>query len=159
MKQSRADILRDRYAKIQKSVQNNHTETLYIFENHKNLDFSLPRKSVCGKKMIGPRGRFTGDDYFLNFVKTGDLRMIEILPPKTESVTEQINESSEVSMEKLILDQPEKFTTQGKTEHVVTNPPHQQKLSEIAGEGAKLQPTNDVLLNEHPMDGIDIVNG
>ena len=159
MKQSRADILRDRYAKIQKSAQNIQTDTLYIFENHKKADFSLPKKSACGKKMIGPRGRFTGDEYFLNFVKTGDLRMIEVLPAKKENTPEQLNESSEGNMEKLILDQPEKFTSHGKTEHVVATQPHQQKLTEISGENEKSQPSKDILLNEHPMDCIDIVNG
>lgn len=158
-KNSRADILRERYAKIQKSSQNIQTGTLYIFENHKNNDFSLPVKSYCGKKMIGPRGRFTGDSYFLSFVKTGDLRMIQVLEHKVEEPPAVINEASEGNMEKLILDQPEKFTTKGQTEHVVVDNPQAKKLTEITGDKASQQTQPDILLTENPLEGIDIING
>lgn len=156
-KNSRADILRERYAKIQKSSQNIQTGTLYIFENHRNNDFSLPVKSHCGKKMIGPRGRFTGDSYFLSFVKTGDIRMIQVLEHKAEDTPSVLKEASEGNMEKLILDQPEKFTVKGHTEHVVAETPGQKKLTEISGQNAgQTQP--DVLLTENPLEGIDIIN-
>lgn len=160
MKQNRADILRERYAKIQQNSQNIQTGTLYIFENHKSNDFDLPKKSLCGKKLIGPKGTFKGDEYFITFVKTGDLRIKEVLAapvalPKQDPVpVKPLNETTEVKMEKLILDQPDKFTVKGQTEQVVVNQPKMQNLSEITGESTVQE---DVLLNENPMAGIQII--
>jgi hypothetical protein len=148
--------LRERLGKLLTDNQNIEGGTLYIFENHKNNDFSLPKKSYCGRKMIGPKGRFTGDAYFLTFVKSGDLRMLEVIKPP--EAPKPLNESTEVNMEKLILDQPEKFTNKGQTEQVVVNNPQAQKLTEVSGETTAKQPTGDVLLVEHPMAGIDIIS-
>lgn len=155
MRQNRADILRERYGKIQQQNEIKENGPLYIFENHKKHDFSLPKKSLCGRQLIGPNGKFKGDAYFLMFVKTGDLRIVEVLQPTPPP--QQLNEASEVNMEKLILDQPEKFTTSGQTEHIVVNAPQAKKMNEITKEGEN-QPAGDVLLNENPMAGIDIIN-
>lgn len=155
MGQNRADILRERYAKIQKQNEINTSGPLYIYENHKKHDFSLPKKSICGQQIIGPGRRFKGDEYFMMFVKTGDLRIHEVLNPTPPA--QSLNEASEVKMEKLILDQPEKFTTSGQTEHVVVNNPKIQKINEITKEGDQPKP-GDVLLNENPMAGIDIIS-
>ena len=154
MRQNRADILRERYGKIQKQTEISSEGPLYIYENHKKCDFSLPKKSLCGKKIIGPGGRFKGDTYFLMFVKSGDLRVHEVLEPQPPA--KPLNESTEVNMEKLILDQPEKFTTHGKTEQVVVPNPQAQKLNEISKDG-EVKTAEDVLLVEHPMDGIHII--
>ena len=58
-------------------AQQGHTQveggTLYLFENHRNHDLSLPRKSFDGKTLIPPRGRFRGDSYFL--------MMLQIITP------------------------------------------------------------------------------
>jgi len=79
MRQNRADILRERYGKLQKQNEINVSGPLYIYENHKKHDFSLPKKSICGQQLIGPGRRFKGDSYFMMFVKTGDLRIHEVL--------------------------------------------------------------------------------
>lgn len=156
MRQNRADILRERYAKIQKQTEIATDGPLYIFQNHKKHDFSLPKKSLCGKQLIGPNGKFKGDAYFLMFVKNGELRIHEVL--ESQPPAKPLTESTEVNMEKLILDQPEKFTTQGKTEQVVVDDPQVHKLNEISKDG-ETKPAGDVLLVEHPMDGIDIIKG
>lgn len=164
----------------QKAADNEKT---YIFQNHKNHDYSLPKKSLCGKKMIGPKQVFHGDEYFIAFVKTGDIRIVQVLPPKNvdtpepvvetpiavqnnvvqqkEEPVETLVESNTVvcessqgdKMEKLILDQPDKVTFEGKQEHLVRETPkvikdHKVPVSE-----------EDLLLTENPMAGIDIING
>lgn len=154
MRKNRADVLRERLGRLRTDNLNIEGATLYIFENHKNNDFSLPKKSYCGRKMIGPKGRFTGDGYFLTFVKTGDLRMIEVIKPPESP--KPLNESTEVNMEKLILDQPEKFTNKGQTEHILVSNPH--NLTENSGENSSKQPVGDVLLVESPTSGIDIIS-
>ena len=125
-------------------------DLIYTFENHRNHDLSLPRKSFDNKGLIPPRGKFKGDAYFLMLIKTGDVRLVSSEP--------YINESKkENDMQKLILDQPDRVTSQGKTESVVVDAPPQQVLTETP---TKVNaPAPDVLLVENPLDGIDIIKG
>jgi hypothetical protein len=125
-------------------------DTLYLFENHRNHDFKLPKKSFDGKSMIPPRGRFKGDAYFLMFLKTGDFRLVSSEPYITESQKEK-------DMQKLILDQPDKVTVQGRTESVVVETPAEKVLNEAPAKVTAKAP--DVLLVENPLDGIDIIKG
>jgi hypothetical protein len=67
-------------------------------------------------------------------------------------LNENIQEN--VKMEKLILDQPEKYTTQGHSEHVVNEAPKQ--VNEQFPQQGK---NKDVLITESPLDGIDIITG
>jgi len=125
-------------------------DTIYTFENHRNHDFSLPRKSFDNKSLIPPRGKFKGDAYFLMFLKTGDIRLVSSEP--------YINEANkENDMKKLILDQPDRVTTQGTTESVLVDTPAQQVLTEAPTKVKAVAP--DVLLVENPLDGIDIIKG
>ena len=146
-------------------VQGDH---IYLFENHRNHDLSLPRRSFDGKTLIPPRGRFKGDEYFLMLQKSGQVRLVSSEPyiksvPAPAVVTEQkaaekvevIKENTqETTMEKLILDQPDRVTVQGHTEHVVKNQP--KNLNDNNNTEAK---NGEVLLTENPLDGIDIING
>ncbi len=152
----------------QKDSGNNVT---YIFQNHKNHDYSLPKKSLCGKKMIGPRQTFHGDEYFVAFVKTGDIRIVQVLQPtnvntpetvssetvetKVESNTVITESSQGANMEKLILDQPDKVTFDGKQEHLVRETP---KVIKDHKNPAQLSNETEVLLTENPMSGIDIIS-
>ena len=135
---------------------------LYIFENKNKYDFCLPRTSVCGKRIIGPKMRFKGDEYYMSLVKSGELKLIEILHPKVETpVVDNVevlkeNASQGEKMEKLILDQPDKVTHQGKIERVVQPQPKVIKDHKI---NSVEQQAEEILLNENPMSGIDIING
>lgn len=150
MKKDRAEALQEKLAAIHQKPADFDNEITYIFENHKPVDFSLPKKSICGKKMIPPKGRFRGDEYFITFVKSGDLRLVDTIHPKPKT----LNENAGASMEKLILDQPERFTNQGKTENVVVTNNPKQVLNDNNNPNPKQQ---DVLLVESPMEGIDII--
>ena len=149
MKKHRIERMQERLAIAHQRPSDFNDQITYIFENHRNADFSLPKKSIDGKKMIPPTGRFHGDEYFITFVKTGDLRLADTIHPKPKPITESTGEN----MEKLILDQPEKFTHEGKTEHVVAP---QKKV--VLNDNNQINKINeDVLLVESPMDGIDII--
>ena len=166
-------------------AQQGHTQveggTLYLFENHRNHDLSLPRKSFDGKTLIPPRGRFRGDSYFLMMLQTGFCRLISSEPyikegPKPPEIVSQqevqetvavkvetkveaptnLNENivKESTVEKLILDQPERVTRQGQTEQFVRP---ENSLKEINMENNVKG--KEFLLTENPLDGVDIING
>lgn len=174
--------------KLQQNImraQQGHTQVegdnIYLFENHRNHDLSLPRKSLDGKTLIPPRGRFKGDQYFLQMLQTGYFRLISSepyikTPPAAAVVTEQkvtetvavkvetnanvtLNENvvKESTVEKLILDQPEKFTKAGQTEQVHVR--SENNLREINSDNNSHAQNKDVLLTENPLDGIDIIKG
>jgi hypothetical protein len=160
----------NRTERIQNSLfkaQNGHLttegDTLYTFENHRAHDFKLPRKSYDGKDFIRPKGRFIGDAYFLMLVRSGDLRVIDSTPVNQPApvVKETLNEFVGENVEKLILDQPEKFTAKGHSEAtVVTQSNACCKGTQTCTSKNESDATADgVLLTENPLDGIDIVNG
>ena len=128
-----------------------HGEGMYLYRNNTNADLTLPRPTRSGIRSVGPGKEFQGDNYYMQLVKQGMLRLVkELQSPNQQNVTE-----SEVKMqEKLILDQPDTVTEQGKVEHVVSKPA--KKLNETQGEEGK-QP--EVLLNEGPVEGGFVIVG
>ena len=60
-----------------------------------------------------------------------------------------------ILVKKLILDQPDTVTAKGTIEHVVDNAVPVQKINDSTNN--KQQP--DVLLNEGPIDGLEIIAG
>jgi hypothetical protein len=149
-------------------VQGTH---LYTFENHRNHDLSLPRRSYDGKTLIPPRGQFKGDEYFLMLQKSGQIRLVSSEPfvkpqpvvaaqvqqpvvEKVEVIKENLQENT---MEKLILDQPDRVTVQGHSEQVACNQPKQ--INDASEVNAKAKQSGEVLLTENPLDGVDIITG
>jgi hypothetical protein len=122
-----------------------HGEGLYLFQNNTNADLALPRPTKSGLRSVGPRQQFQGDNYYMQLVKGGFLRLIK----EIQSPAQQKAANEAPVQEKLILDQPDTVTHQGKVEHVVAKPAPAQKLNENKG-GQQTQP--DVLLNEGPVD-------
>ena len=57
--------------------------------------------------------------------------------------------------ETLILDQPDQVTTAGKVEHVVKKPSKKKKLNETMP--PEDPQNNEVLLNDAPIDGVEIL--
>jgi hypothetical protein len=170
MQKNKAEIIQNRLKAIHNQSKPDLTKNTYIFQNHKKHDFALPHKSFDGKKYIAPGQTFHGDEYFMMFVKTGDLRIskvIEGVPEPVEIAENNLNESVNtvvteskegVPMEKLILDQPDKVTSEGTVEHVVRQPQRVLKDHNLSDQKTPEQIAQDVLLNESPMSGIDIIN-
>lgn len=126
-------------------------EGLYLFENHTKADLSLPRPTKSGIRSVGPGKQFQGDDYYMQLVRNGHLRLIKVLqtPEQERALTE-----ATMQQEKLILDQPDQITEHGKVEHVVEKNTPVRKLDEAGNQKAP-----DVLLNEDPVDGGFVIVG
>ena len=124
-----------------------HGSGLYVFKNAlKNATLTLPKeaKDLKGNKIteIPIGGEFVGDDYFMMLVRQHECRLVSVLEePKKENMNE----------EKLILDQPETVTQAGIVEQVVKKT-EKKKLNEQPEE------VGDVLLNDDPTSGIEILN-
>lgn len=123
----------------------------FLYENNTGGTLMLPKATASGVKQIEAvdpnrpgSGRFQGDDYFMSLVRNNMLRLIKTLRTGEE---EKMNE------EKLILDQPDTITEAGQVEHVAAPKP-KQPLHESEGEGEG--PV--VLLNENPMDDVEILD-
>ncbi len=126
-----------------------HGEGLYLYENHSEADMTLPRPTKSGLRSVGPKSQFQGDNYYMQMVRNGHLRLIkELQSPEQERAARE-----EAMEDKLILDQPETITEHGEIEHVINANTPVQKLHEDDN-----QPQTDVLLNEGPVeDGFFIV--
>lgn len=68
-------------------------EGVFIYENNTDADLSLPKPSIEGFKVIGPRKRFKGDSYFMSLVKTPVclLRLIEQVEQVKPQITQELN--------------------------------------------------------------------
>jgi hypothetical protein len=124
----------------------------YLYENNTDSDLNLPKPTRDGIRNIGPRKRFEGDSYYMKLVgqPMNLLRLIEKI-----SQTEDVNKEKEMTEKKLILDQPDIVGNQGKVEHVVVDQTPTQPLNDNTDPNAK----PDVLLNESPVDGVEIILG
>lgn len=115
-------------------------EGLYLYENNSDATLTLPKPTDSGTRIVDARKQFQGDNYYMQMVMTGHLKLIrELQAPKKE---EQI-----MNEEKLILDQPDMVTDKGKMEHIVETP------TEPINEQGDEDNQEDVLLNEDPVDG------
>jgi hypothetical protein len=130
-------------------------EGLFVFRNANKADLMLPKPAKNGVKMIGPGKEFQGDSFFMEMVKTNQLRLV-----KTLITPEQ--ERGIMTEEKLILDQPETITTQGTVEHVVSATPvkplNEQEKSCCGSCGCGGGGNKEVLINEDPLEGVDILD-
>lgn len=122
---------------------------LYLYENSsKHAELTLPRATHSGVRKVQPGKQFQGDDYYMQLVRTGELRFIACLDDgKPKEEVKPMNENT------LILDQPATVTTKGTVENVVRKPAAKKK-------GLKEQqtPVNEqqepVLLIEAPVGSI-----
>ena len=116
---------------------------------------------MSGNKYINPGAEFEGDSYFMSLVPK-EAVLVRVVDVPEKVVREQVEEEfkqdvekmkEEVVSEKLILDQPDQVTNEGKVEHVVSNEP--KPLNE---EGAQEnEVSKEVLLTEDPLDGVKII--
>jgi hypothetical protein len=128
---------------------------LYIYENNTDGDLTLPKPTATGQRRVGPRQRFQGDSYYMQWVKPplNLLRFVDtvVAQPTVPATLTEVN----MADRKLILDQPDIITEKGKIEHIVSDGP-QQPLNDVNNPNPK-QP--DVLINENPLDGVEIILG
>ena len=130
--------------KLQRLKDNLSGSGLYIYENNTDGFLSLPKPANNGLRVVPPRGRFHGDNYFMQLVKP-PLNLLRFI--------EEIKEEKIMPEQKLILDQPDTVTAKGTIEHVVDNNVPVQKINDAVDNKSK----PDVLLNEGPIDGVEII--
>lgn len=140
---------------------------VHVYQNVTSGDMYLPKPAMGGRKVIPKGSMFQGDSYFDSMIGKG-LRKISTLatapvatalpevPPKLESLVEHSEVKGEImSEEKLILDQPERFTDNGQTEQVVIERKKKKKLNE--GTPSNKETEKPKLINEDPMSGVEII--
>lgn len=123
-----------------------HGEGLYVYENRSaHADLQLPKPTLGGKRFLAPSEQFQGDNYFMAMVARNELKLIRtIQEPKKEGI---------MSESKLILDQPDQVTRDGKVEHVVDRTEDTRCIESSGREAAP-----EVLLTEDPMAGVEILD-
>ena len=127
-------------------------EGLYLYRNNTQADITLPRPTNSGLRVLEKSAEFQGDNYYMQMVRSGLLRLVkELQSPESQR---KALEESKMNEQKLILDQPDMITEQGKVEHVVSNQKPVQKLNE---QNKEKQP--DILLNEDPVDSGFVIVG
>lgn len=130
-----------------------HGEGLYIFRNKTNGTLELSKPTASGMKHVGPQQEWQGDDYYMGLVRKNEAVMVKCLltPEQTKAAREE--KEKPMNEQKLILDQPDRVTQEGTVEQV-TNP--QVPLNEVTPVEQK-KPEGGVLINEDPMEGVDII--
>ena len=123
-----------------------HGEGLYVYRNRTKGDLTLPKPTTSGRKVVGPGQEWQGDNYYMSLVPQEAILVRTIVSPQQER-------EQKMKEEKLLLDQPEKVTVEGTVEQVVKNPV--KKLNETP----VVDPSQEVLLTEDPMDGVQILRG
>lgn len=136
----------------------------FVYRNQTKGDLMLPKAAEGGNKgPIPPGETWVGDSYFMYMVKTtNEASLVEDLNAITEPALHNIEAEKELTdillkeennMVKLILDQPDRITTEGRVE-LVTAPSKIMPLNEEPTDPTKQK---DVLLTEDPMEGIQII--
>ena len=121
----------------------------YLFVNNTRGDLTLEKNPIKGPNPV-PAGRtFVGDSYFFRLQKIGDVRLVEIISEPSKERKEPMAD------QKLILDQPDRFTNQGQTEHVA--PKDVKPLNE--NQPPKDNKQEKKLITEDPMEGVEILLG
>ena len=121
-------------------------EGIFLYRNNTKGDLTLPKPSLDGKKTIPPKETWTGDDYFMQLVRSNEARLVETIKSPED-------ERKAIMEQKLLVDQPDRVTVKGKVEHVVVQP--QKKLNENTP--AAQEPVQDVLITEDPLAGVEII--
>lgn len=117
-----------------------HGEGKYIFQNNTSGELTLPKEPLEGSRQIPKNGKFLGDSYFLQMVRSHDLRLIEEITMENKLITEQPPTVTHGGIVELV--QPEQANSKAK------------KLNEQVPEDEK----KTVLLTEDPLGGVVIVD-
>lgn len=134
----------------------------FIYRNNTKGDLILPKPVAgVGTGPIPPGGTWTGDSFFMYMVKTtneaslvSDLNAVPAIHNvEAETQLTEVLLKEENDMQKLILDQPDRVTTEGRVERVVAP----TKIMPLNEEPIDPTKQKDILLTEDPMEGIQII--
>lgn len=125
---------------------------LFLFKNRSNTaSIQLQKVSSDGKKWVEPNQTWQGDSFFLKMIPTEALLVKTLISPDQQKKEEEMKEN------KLLLDQPDQVTSEGKVEHVV--PSEECVLNEDAKKKNKTESKKNgkKLLTEDPIAGVSII--
>lgn len=130
----------------------------YVYRNVTNGELTLPKDPLTGSRRVGPKETFEGDDYFMGMVNNSrELSVVAVLEHPQSQGVQVMNEN------KLILDQPPTVTTGGTIEHIVQDDTNRAFAPKVAPKPKALNEkpveTGEILLNENPLDGVEILIG
>lgn len=116
----------------------------YVFKNKSAVaTLELPKPSKDGKRWVQPNGTWEGDSYFFNMIPR-DAILVKVIEEE---------KAKEVTVEKLILDQPDQITNAGKVEHTVVQ--GEVSLNETTPQ--ENTENKEKLLTEDPLAGVTII--
>ena len=127
---------------------------LYIYRNRTQATLQLPKKSSDGKTVVGPNEEWQGDNYFM-FMLSPPVSEAVLVKDISDTLQPQKQEKQQMN-EKLILDQPDKVTTEGTVEQVMVS---KAKPINEANPATKQVSSKEVLLNDDASDGVEIILG
>jgi len=130
---------------------------LFVFKNKSaQATLQLPKVSFDGKKWIGPNQTWKGDSFFLKMIPREATLVKTLISPDQQKK----NEEAKTMENKLLLDQPDQITPDGKLEHVVDSE-ESVELNETAKKKKKTKNENKnqdkTLLTEDPIAGVTII--
>jgi len=131
-----------------------HGEGLYVFRNKTGGTLELPKPTPSGRTHVGADQEWQGDNYYMKLVQAHEAVLVKVLLTPDQTMAMKKEKEKPMNEEKLILDQPERVTQEGTVEQVVQDEKKKKPLNETPAEG---QPQGDVLINEDPMEGVDIL--
>lgn len=141
-KLNRRDARTERQAKFAEDMKGTG---VILYQNNTRASLNLPKPAMSGKRWIDAGEKFQGDSYFRSLVGHGLSEIQIIIDP---------NQERNLMEEKLILDQPDRVTTEGTVETVMKKV--SQKLNETPVVAKK---QTEVLITEDPIDGVEIILG
>lgn len=144
-----------------------HGEGLYVYRNRTNGTLNLPKPTKSGLVEVAIGGEWEGDNYYMFLVRNNMAALVrtisdpvvqEVVVPETIVIEESvITEGKENMQNKLILDQPECVTSEGKVEHVIVEPKNKTKEKVTKQKSSKFDENKEILLNDDPLDGVQIL--
>lgn len=158
-KNERAEVKRQNIAVSQSG------SGLFLFQNkNKDATLQLPKQSFDNKKWVGPNETWQGDSFFLKMIPKEAILVKTIISPDEQKKQEQIKkeEGKMLNENKLILDQPDQITTDGRVEHLV--PSDEESINENENKNKKKKvkseskSNKDKLLTEDPIAGVIIID-
>jgi hypothetical protein len=142
-----------------------HGEGLYVYRNRTNGTLNLPKPTKSGLVEVAIGGEWEGDNYYMFLVRNNMAALVRTIsdPVIQEVVLEPVVEESVITegkenmQNKLILDQPECVTSEGKVEHVIVEPKNKTKEKVAKQKTSKFDENKEILLNDDPLDGVQIL--
>jgi hypothetical protein len=132
-----------------------HGEGLYVFRNKTSGTLELPKPTMSGTTHVGPKQEWQGDDYYMPLVRKNEAVMVKCLLTPEQTIEMKKQKENPVNEQKLILDQPDRVTHGGTVEQVASNAP--SPINEVSPVEQKIK--EEILINEDPMEGVDILMG